>query len=422
MLLFVLIATAANTEIQLNRAVKKATASAEKANRAKSDFLANMSHEIRTPLNAIIGMTTLAQHNIHNTDYIQNCLDKIHISGNHLLGLINDILDMSKIESGKMELHEETADLRQLIQDVTMMFREQAQEKNHQFTVDTSGIVHNNVICDGQHLRQSVMNLVSNAIKYTPEGGQILLLTTELESAEDGVGRYQIIVKDNGIGMSREFLERIYEPFSRDANTRIGQIQGTGLGMAITMNFVRMMNGTIDVDSSLGNGTQFVITLSLKLNSENDNENMSAGAVETTGNADGDAFFHLDYTGKRALLVEDNELNAEIACEILQMIGMQVDIASNGQEAVEMFSDASENRYDIIFMDVQMPVMNGYDATKAIRAMSGTYAAKVPIIAMTANAFSEDVAAAKASGMNEHIAKPLDLKQLQKALARWLNN
>ncbi len=533
-------------EMQTKQALLDAYEAAKRANSAKSDFLSRMSHDIRTPMNAIIGMTAIAGTHLDNKERVADCLGKITLSSKHLLSLINEVLDMSKIESGKVDLNEEEFNISDIIDNLISMVRPQIKAKGQDLTVTIQDVVHEKVIGDGLRLQQSFVNFMSNAIKYTPPGGKIKLFITEMPSRQPKIGRYEFIFEDTGIGMTPEFVEHIFEPFARADDSRVSKIQGTGLGMAITNNLVHMMNGDIKVESAIGKGSKFIVTISLKLNeaetlscdefldlpvliaddeqatcesachildeigmkgewvlngeeavkktvqrhNESDDyfaiildwkmpvmdgikatreirrqvgpdvpiiiisaydwsdielEARAAGADafigkplfksrlvqlfheilsggEQSGENSTDELTKEDFTGKRALLAEDNELNAEIATEILKMTGLMVEHAENGQQAVDMYAASTSGYYDVIFMDIQMPIMNGNEAARAIRALSRRDARGVPIIAMTANAFSEDIQAALAAGMNEHISKPLDLKQLMTALKRWIGN
>lgn len=408
-------------ELNAKKALQEAYDFANRASAAKTDFLASMSHDIRTPMNAIVGMTEIARRHTDNKERVEDCLSKIMVSANHLLGLINEVLDMNKIESGTMELVMEDIDLLELVDNLVTISKPQIEKKNHRFSLVMNDIKHGNVIGDSMRIQQVFINLMGNAIKYTPEGGDIRLIVSEKPTNNSRVGCYEFVFEDNGIGMSEEFLQNIYEPFTRAKDSRVEKIQGTGLGMAITKNIVSMMNGDIQIESTLGKGSRFTVTIFLKLQKNKGN----AGAASGTGtkqNADNilDAFAKKGFSQKRALLVEDNELNAEIAVEILGMTGIAIEHVNDGRQAVEKLEETEDGYYDIIFMDLQMPVMNGFEAAMAIRALPGDYVKKVPIIAMTANAFAEDVQACKNAGMNEHVAKPLDLKQLFATLDKWV--
>lgn len=538
------ITEAKRKEFESRQALKDAFDSAMLANQAKSDFLSRMSHDIRTPMNAIIGMTAIAGAHIADRERVKDCLSKISVSSRHLLGIINDILDMSKIESGKINLNEEDFNLSDLLKNLFDMVRPQVKERGHELKVRVHDIKHEDVIGDSLRIQQAFVNIMSNSIKYTPEGGVITVSVTEKPTPQNKMACYEFIFEDNGIGMEQEFIDKIFEPFERAEDLRISKIQGTGLGMAITKNIVSMMGGEIAIESEVGKGSKFTITIFLKLQDtvETDTapladlpvlvvdddviscENTSlmlkdigmdsewvltgreavkkveerniAGndyfaiivdwkmpdmnGVETTREirkivgdkmpiiiisaydwtdielearaAGANAFIgkpafksnlsklfmhmvagdsvqeekeeapvaaEFDFSSIRVLLVEDNDLNREIASEILKETGMKIEEAENGKQAVDMFLSAPEKYYDLILMDIQMPVMNGYDATVAIRSLGKKESKSIPIIAMTANAFYEDVNAAISVGMNEHIAKPLDIKKLMECIYRW---
>lgn len=523
--------------------LKIALASAEMANKAKSEFLSQMSHDIRTPMNAIIGMTNIAAANINNPIRVQDCLDKIALSGRHLISLINEVLDMSRIESGKMVLSESEFNLCNLVDDMLEMVKQQLIEKKHELSVNVHDIEHEDVIGDSFKIQEVFINFMTNAIKYTPEGGHIQFQITEKPSDMLNVGCFEFVFKDNGIGMSKEFVDVIFEPFTREADTRVNKIQGTGLGMAISKNIVQMMGGTVEVESTLGEGSTFTVRMYLKLQDRkqtyyeklhglsvliaDDEEDIcmntcdilnSLGMVSDWVLSGEDAvekvrlakeagreFWAIildwkmprkdgietareirqivgedvsiiiltaydwteaeiearqagvnafmtkplfrsklvymfmeflgasweegeeelldetyDFTGKRLLLVEDNELNIEITKELLSETGLFVDTAENGIEALKKVEDSPEYYYDIVFMDIQMPKMDGYKATIAIRALPRQDIKELPIIAMTANAFAEDVLMAKQAGMNGHMAKPLDIAVMYKNLTKWL--
>ena len=531
-------------EIESRQALKEAYRSAENANRAKTEFLSNMSHDIRTPMNAIIGLTAIAGANIESQDRVVECLGKITKSSRHLLGLINEVLDMARIESGRMSLAEEDFSLSELVDNLLTITKPAIDEHKHQLEVHIEHIEHEAVCGDSLRIQQIFVNLMSNAVKYTPDGGNITLTIKEKPNGFSELGCYEFSIEDNGIGMTPEFQKIMFEPFSRADDHRTTKVQGTGLGMAIARNIVNLMNGDIQVESAPNKGTKITVTVYLKLQenekeqekelldlpvlvvdddktccestvatlqeigiagewvltgkeavercaarhktgrdyfavildwkmpemdgiatarkireqvgedvtiiiltsfdfSEIEEEARAAGVNAfmakplfrsrltatlrqfTSGKKEKNARNYLEdfakenYAGKRILLVEDNELNREIATEIIGMTGVTIDIAENGKIAVEKVMEAPEKWYDLIFMDIQMPIMNGYEATAAIRALAGSRG-KVPIIAMTANAFAEDVQLAKNTGMNEHIAKPLDLNKLNDVLKQWL--
>ena len=522
------------------KALEDAYQSLHVANLAKSNFLSSMSHDIRTPMNAIIGMTAIAKANLFEPEKVSGCLSKINVSSRHLLRLINEVLDMSKIESGKVDLMLEEVSLPDVVDDIVSMCRPLMQDKQQAFKVNIFNVRNEHVITDGDRLRQVFTNLLSNAIKYTPEGGKISLTINELNSEIDSQGRYEFIFADNGIGMPEEYMQHIFEPFARANDESISKIQGTGLGLAITQNIVQMMNGTIEVQSRPGEGSTFTVTVPLALQMREEQEELAglpvlvvddelavcesatmllqelgmrsswvmsgAEAVERVVEAhqrqddfyavildwkmpdmDGletvkvirrrvgskvpiiiisaydysniekefidagaDAFIskplfkskmlhvlqlfcdayktdavetlpeqHIHLEGKRVLLAEDNELNSEIAVELLEMHGLTVETAENGLLAVERFKKSLPGYYDAVLMDIQMPVMDGYEATAAIRALPRPDAASVPILALTANAFVTDAGKAKNAGMNDHITKPINLEVLFAALRRW---
>ena len=531
-------------EIESHKALKDAYRAAENASRAKTEFLSNMSHDIRTPMNAIVGLTAIAGANIESQDRVVECLGKITKSSRHLLGLINEVLDMARIESGRMSLAEEDFSLPELVDNLLTLTKPAIDEHKHQLEVHIEHIEHEAVCGDSLRIQQVFVNLMSNAVKYTPDGGNITLTIKEKPNGFSELGCYEFSIEDNGIGMTPEFQKIMFEPFSRADDHRTTKVQGTGLGMAIARNIVNLMNGDIQVESAPNKGTKITVTVYLKLQenekeqekelldlpvlvvdddktccestvatlqeigiagewvltgkeavercyarhetnsdyfavildwkmpemdgiatarkirervgedvtiiiltsfdfSEIEEEARAAGVNAfmakplfrsrltatlrqfTSGKKEKNARNYLEdfakenYAGKRILLVEDNELNREIATEIIGMTGVTIDIAENGKIAVEKVMEAPEKWYDLIFMDIQMPIMNGYEATAAIRALTGSRG-KVPIIAMTANAFAEDVQLAKNTGMNEHIAKPLDLNKLNDVLKQWL--
>ena len=531
-------------EIESHKALKDAYRAAENASRAKTEFLSNMSHDIRTPMNAIVGLTAIAGANIESQDRVVECLGKITKSSRHLLGLINEVLDMARIESGRISLAEEDFSLPELVDNLLTLTKPAIDEHKHQLEVHVEHIEHEAVCGDSLRIQQVFVNLMSNAVKYTPDGGNITLTIKEKPNGFSQLGCYEFSIEDNGIGMTPEFQKIMFEPFSRADDHRTTKVQGTGLGMAIARNIVNLMNGDIQVESAPNKGTKITVTVYLKLQenekeqekelldlpvlvvdddkiccestvatlqeigiagewvltgkeavercaaqhktgrdyfavildwkmpeidgiatarkirervgedvtiiiltsfdfSEIEEEARAAGVNAfmakplfrsrltatlrqfTSGKKEENARNYLEdfakenYAGKRILLVEDNELNREIATEIIGMTGVTIDSAENGKIAVEKVMEAPEKWYDLIFMDIQMPIMNGYEATAAIRALAGSRG-KVPIIAMTANAFAEDVQLAKNTGMNEHIAKPLDLNKLNDVLKQWL--
>ena len=433
-------------EIESHKALKEAYRAAENASHAKTDFLSNMSHDIRTPMNAIVGLTAIAGANIENQDKVVECLGKITKASRHLLGLINEVLDMARIESGRMSLAEEDFSLPELVDNLLTLTKPAIDEHHHQLEVHVEHIEHEAVCGDSLRIQQVFVNLMSNAVKYTPDGGNITLTIKEKPNGFSELGCYEFSIADNGIGMTPEFQKIMFEPFSRADDHRTTKVQGTGLGMAITRNIVNLMNGDIQVESAPNKGTKITVTVYLKLQKDekeqekelfdlpvlvvDDDQTCCESTVDTlrqftSGKKEKNArnyledFAKTDYTGKRLLLVEDNDLNREIATEILGMTGVTVETAENGKIAVEKVAAAPEHWYSLVLMDIQMPVMNGYEATAAIRSLPGSRG-KVPIIAMTANAFAEDVQLAKNTGMNEHIAKPLDLNKLNDVLKQWL--
>lgn len=531
-------------ELRNRTALKEAFQAAEAANHAKSDFLSRMSHDIRTPMNAIMGMTTLAVMNIDDKERLKDCLNKITLSSRHLLALINDVLDMSKIESGKVTLSEEEFDLAKMVENLLAIVHPQIQKKNQQLKVNTSNIIHEDVIGDSLHLQQVFVNIMGNAVKFTPEGGTISFSICEKPSRIQGSGCYEFIFEDTGIGMKEEFIETIFEPFTRENSANSQNIEGTGLGMSIANNIVEMMNGHIQVESTLGVGSKFTVQVYLKLQNvkteaieclkdlkvlvaddkpdacENACEILNSigmasdgvlsgdeaiqklseahetaedyavvildwkmpgkCGVETAreirkllgeevpiiilsaydwssieqeareagvnafiakplfksrlvyvlkslikkqageGTSEIDALGQKDYSGKRVLLVEDNDLNLEIAETLLEFIGIETETAKDGQQAVDILLEKPENYFDLVFMDIQMPNKNGYEAAKEIRASSREDLKIIPIVAMSADAFSDDIQRALSVGMNDHVAKPIELSKLSAALENWI--
>ena len=386
----------------------EALQTAEHANKAKTDFLSNMSHDIRTPMNAIIGITSLIRHDAGNKAKVIEYADKIDISSQHLLGIINDVLDMSKIEAGKTVFKYSDFSILDFVQELDTIFHSQIYEKKQTLTIIKENIRHEWVHGDQVHLMQIFSNLLSNAVKYTQEGGEIQFFVEECETKSSVYAKYRFLVSDNGMGMSADFKETIFDPFTRAESSVTNKIQGTGLGMAITRNLVEAMGGTIDVDSELGQGSCFEVLIDLKIAED---RTAALAAQEETDEQDGNIL-----QGMRFLCAEDNELNAEILTELLKIEGAKCTICENGEEILKAFEQSAPGDYDMILMDVQMPVMNGYEATRAIRRSSHELAKTIPIIAMTANAFSEDIQHSLAAGMNAHVSKPVEMKVLEKTI------
>ena len=392
------------------RAAEEARREAEQANRAKQEFLSSMSHDIRTPMNAIVGMTSLALDNTDNPEQVRDYLGKIALSSKHLLGLINDVLDISKIESGKMLLNLETVPLQEAVDSIVNIIQPQAAAKNQQFRVTLREILSENVRCDGVRLNQVLLNLLGNSVKFTPEQGAVELTVYQEALPEDASRvRTHFLVRDTGIGMSKEYQQVIFESFSREDNTRVRKTEGSGLGMAITKYIVDAMGGTISVHSEQGRGSEFHVVFDL--------ERAAAPAAQAADG--GERTGGVDLKGKRILLAEDNELNWEVARELLSILELELDWAENGEICAEKFRKSPVGYYDAILMDVRMPVMDGYEATAAIRGLERGDAA-VPIIAMTADAFSEDIQRCLACGMNDHLAKPIDIETVARKLKKHL--
>ena len=386
----------------------EALQTAENANKAKTEFLSNMSHDIRTPMNAIIGMTSLIRYDAGNKDKVIEYADKIDISSQHLLGIINDVLDMSKIEAGKTVFKYNDFSILNFIQEINTLFQSQIDEKKQTLTIIKENIRHEWVNGDQVHLMQIFSNLLSNAVKYTQEGGKIQFLVEECETKSFVYAKYRFLISDNGMGMSADFKETIFDPFTRAESSVTNKIQGTGLGMAITRNLVKAMGGTIDLESELGQGSCFEVLIDMRIAEE---RTIALAAQEEIDEQDDNIL-----QGMRFLCAEDNELNAEILMELLKIEGAECIICENGERVLETFEQFAPGDYDMILMDVQMPVMNGYEATKAIRRSSHELAMTIPIIAMTANAFSEDIQHSLAAGMNAHVSKPIEMKVLEKTI------
>lgn len=531
-------------EEQQKEMLEQAVERAEAANHAKSDFLSRMSHDIRTPMNAILGMTSVATMHINEKERVLDALEKITVSGKHLLGLINEVLDMSRIESGKVSLTESAFNISDTIESLLTVFRSQMDIKGLALKAGIAKLEHENVVGDEQHLQQIFMNIMGNAVKFTPSGGRISIHIEEKSSQFDGYGCYEFTFEDTGIGMEPDYIQKIFEPFSRAADSRTGKIEGTGLGMSIAVNIARMMKGDIKVESELGKGSKFTVIVYLKLDDLTasdlaaynglpvlvvddeetacesscemlrslgmEAEYVSSGeaALQRISAEDGkrfsviildwkmpgmdgletakdirrivgediyiiiqsaydwadieaealdagvnafigkplfksrlvrvlrealgldheekvsplETFSQEDFSGRRVLLVEDNEINIEVAKELLGMVGIQVEMATNGQLAVDAVKEKEPGYFDLIFMDIQMPVMNGYEAAKAIRASGRKDLEEIPIIAMTADAFADDIKRAEEAGMNGHISKPVDIERLEEALKKWITN
>lgn len=381
-----------------NRELELAIKQEAKANRSKQEFLFNMSHDIRTPMNAIIGFTSLAQTHLDDKEMLDSYLKKISTSSEYLLSLINDVLDMSRIESGKLKIEESNVYLPSILDDIRDIVSSNVQKKQLNLNINIVDLKDTNVLTDPLKLKQVLLNVVANAIKFTPNGGYVNLSLIQ----KDGCGNYDFVVEDNGIGISKEFQEHIFEQFSREVTSTVSRVQGTGLGLSISKAIVDMMGGSISVESESGKGSKFTISLRFKITNEItiDNKNSINNIIDTN---------------KKILLVEDNELNFEIAKTVLEEAGFRVDGASNGKEAV---NKASNNTYDVILMDIQMPIMDGYEATKELRKLGN----RTPIIAMTANAFSEDKKKAKDVGMDGYIPKPIDVKTLVSTIISILSD
>ena len=386
--------------------IEKVATEAQHANQAKTKFLFNMSHDIRTPMNAIIGYTQLLENNLDNKKQALDYISKLKSSSTILLSLINYILEMTQIESGKLDLKKEIGDLDDLVKNINVVVEPLIKEKKLHYSYHLE-IKHHHIICDKTKLREIVLNILSNAIKYTPEGGNVELLIQEI-SFENNKVKYNFIIIDNGIGMKEDFLPHIFEEFAREKTSTESKVPGVGLGLPIVKSLIDMMNGTIQVESKLNKGTKFTVELSFltSLQVENVNERNTST---------------LDFSGKHILLVEDNELNAEIGIELLNTFKVIIDLAKNGEECIKILEKMPEGYYDLILMDIQMPIMDGYEATKIIRSFNNKNA-QIPIIAMTANAFEEDRKHALQLGMNEHLAKPVDIEKLKDVLTKYFNH
>ena len=403
--------TQANDEMRRAQdAAAEALQSAERASKAKTDFLSNMSHDIRTPMNAIIGITTLMKNELHQPEKLAEHLGKLENSGQLLLGIINDILDMSRIESGKTTLNEEKMNLSQQISQLDSIIRQQAGQRRQTFTVNTH-LQHENVLADPNRLNRVLMNILSNAVKYTPTGGHIRFEVEELPRNEH-YARYRFVVQDDGIGMSADYQKTLFDPFTREEKSGTNKVQGTGLGMAITKSIVDLMGGSINVESATGKGTRFEVVLEFPIDAEADHaqpvQALPEEAEETS-----------PLCGMKFLCAEDNAINAEILEMLLEANGASCTICSNGQEIVDAFASVKPGEYDMILMDVQMPVMNGLEATRRIRSGENPLGRIIPILAMTANAFLEDMQKSREAGMDEHLSKPVDIAALEQTVKRF---
>jgi signal transduction histidine kinase len=399
--------TQVNNEL---RQAQEALQSAERASKAKTDFLSNMSHDIRTPMNAIIGITTLMKNELHQPEKLAEHLGKLESSGRLLLGIINDILDMSRIESGKTTLNVEKMNLPQQVSQLDSIIRQQVGQRRQTFTVNTH-LQHENVLADPNRLNQVLMNILSNAVKYTPKGGHIRLEVEELPRNEH-FARYRFVVQDDGIGMSEEFQKTLFDPFTREEKSGTNKVQGTGLGMAITKSIVDLMGGSISVESAPGRGTRFEVVLEFPIDTGSDHAQKVQALPEEAEETS-------PLSGMKFLCAEDNAINAEILEMLLESKGASCTVCSNGQEIVDAFASVKPGEYDMILMDVQMPVMDGLEATRRIRNGENPLGRIIPILAMTANAFLEDMQKSKEAGMDEHLSKPVDIAALEQTVKRF---
>ena len=397
-------------ELRQQKVLENAVYAADAANHAKSTFLFNMSHDIRTPMNAILGFADLARKNLETPDKADDCLKKIQISGNKMLAIIDNVLEMSQIESGKKIIEESPVEAGSIFDACLTMVQPEADKKHQRITV-VKEITHPYAFMDTTCITEIILNLISNSIKYTADGGKIECAIRQIDDREEGWFTHEISVSDNGIGMSEEFQAHIYESFSRERSSTTSGVEGTGLGMGIVKKLIDMMDGTIDLKSRLGEGTTFIVRFPCRIASYEDTQPQKA-AVELDKS---------ELKGKRILMAEDNDLNSEIAIALLSEVGLIVDRAENGVECVEMLDKAPEGYYDLILMDVQMPILDGYEAAVKIRRFDNSRKADIPIIAMTANAFAEDRQKALEKGMNEHVAKPIDMNKLIPVLLKYIH-
>ena len=393
-----------------NTELEEAVKQAEKATKAKTEFLFNMSHDIRTPMNAIIGFTNMSVKHIDDKNMVLDCLSKVKSSGQYMVSLLNDILDMAKINQGKLKIENEEVFLPELVKSLENIVKESAKEKQLELDFNYADLNEGHVWTDALQLRRIMMNIISNAIKYTKPGGSIKVVFRELPDDDPEKGIYEFTVEDNGIGMTPEFVEHIFEQFQRERNSTTSGIQGTGLGMAITKNLVDCMNGTISVESELGKGSKFTVVIPLKYNM---NPNRSGDNLNEADIA------NVRFDGMRVLLAEDNLLNREIAMDVLCDIGVVVEEAEDGAVAVEKVSASRPGYYSLVLMDIQMPVMDGYQATKAIRGLENPGLANIPIYALSANVYTEDRKKSVDAGMNGHLGKPLEVHEILQVLTKY---
>ena len=425
----------AEKEAQQKKTLEEALSASQQAAVARRVFLRNMSHDIRTPMNAVIGFTNLAIQTDDDPGKVKEYLSKILISSKHLLGIVNNVLEISRIESGQMDLEETQCDLLDIVNETDVIIRTQAQSRNQIFTIDVSQLQDSIVFCDKLRVKEILVNLLGNAVKYTPRGGTISLTVQQLPCSYEALGNYEIHVKDNGCGMSTEFLKKVFLPFERQSDSTKSRIQGTGLGMSITKGFVDMMNGTIDVLSEENKGTEFIVRLQFRLadssaaSSSSEKAGISCAPsvssieeVKHFNDSELSSHNELYFAGRRLLLVEDNELNREIAATVLTKAGFKVDIAENGAIAVIKIAASPAGHFDAVLMDIQMPVMDGYTATRQIRLLKEHGGDTVPVIALSANAFEEDKKASFEAGMNGHLAKPINVVELLETLSVILCN
>lgn len=397
--------------MSINRRLRETAALAERASDAKKQFLSSMSHDIRTPMNAVLGMTDIARRNVSDPECVTDCLNKVTIAGNHLLTLINDILDISKVESGRMRLNPSSFSLERSIASIEDMIRPQLFEKHIEYSGTYTDISCKYIIGDELRVNQVLINLLTNSIKYTKPGGKVsLTLREERIPGNDNMIRLIFVVEDNGIGMSDEFQKTMYETFSRATNSQINKIQGSGLGLAIVRQMVDLMKGTISCDSKPGVGTRFTVTLEFPV---------AETPVETSGDSENG---NVDISGMSVLVAEDNDLNWEIIATMLEEYGVKCFRSENGQECIDMLTGSKDGTYDVILMDIQMPIMNGREATKVIRQNEREYVRSIPIVAMTADAFAEDVQACLDCGMDGHISKPVNIQRVLQFLNKVKDN